>query len=90
MRPRPLLVGLAGAYGLALLGDQMLYAPAMRGMVMGALATAGDLGGAVGPLVGYALAATAGLRWAYGLSAGCLLSVLGALALGRRRGAHRS
>lgn len=64
--------------------------PAMRGMVMGALATAGDLGGAVGPLVGYALAATAGLRWAYGLSAGCLLSVLGALALGRRPGANYS
>ena len=43
--------------------------PHLRGVVMGGLATAGDLGAAIGPLVAYALLETAGLRAAYGLCA---------------------
>ncbi len=50
--------------------------PQLRGVVMGGLATAGDLGAALGPLVGYALLETAGLRAAYALCAGLLLSTL--------------
>jgi MFS family permease len=49
-------------------------APArLRGAVMGVFAAISDLGGALGPLVAYALAAVAGLRSAYALS--CLLMV---------------
>jgi MFS family permease len=60
-------------------------APAgLRGVVMGGLATAGDLGAALGPLVGYALLGTAGLGAAYLLCAGLLLSALLVLALGSR------
>lgn len=56
-------------------------APArMRGVVMGGLATANDLGGAVGPLVGYAIGAAAGLRPAYALCAVVFVSALAALA----------
>ena len=43
---------------------------------MGGLATAGDLGAAIGPLVAYALLETAGLRAAYGLCAALMLSAL--------------
>jgi len=50
--------------------------PHLRGVVMGGLATAGDLGAALGPLVGYAMVETAGLRSAYALCAGLLLSAL--------------
>jgi MFS family permease len=50
--------------------------PHLRGAVMGGLATAGDLGAAVGPLVAYALLETAGLRAAYGLCAALMLSAL--------------
>lgn len=50
--------------------------PPLRGVVMGGLATAGDLGAALGPLVGYALLETLGLRAAYALCAGLLLSTL--------------
>jgi MFS family permease len=46
------------------------------GTTMGALATAGDIGSATGPLVAYALAATFDLRWVY-----LLCAVLLALAL---------
>jgi MFS family permease len=56
--------------------------PALRGVVMGSFAAVNDLGGALGPLVGYALAATAGLSWAYRLSAGLMLAAL--LAIGVR------
>ena len=55
--------------------------PALRGVVMGALATAGDLGAALGPLVGYAMAEAVGLRSAYGLCGGLLVSALVMLAM---------
>jgi hypothetical protein len=51
---------------------------------MGVFAAVNDLGGAVGPLVAYALAATVGLAAAYGLS--CLL-MLAALAVAAFRAA---
>jgi MFS family permease len=57
--------------------------PSLRGIVMGGLATAGDLGAALGPLVGYALLAGVGLGPAYGLCAALLLSALAALAVFR-------
>jgi ABC-type sulfate transport system permease component len=50
---------------------------------MGGLATTGDLGAAVGPLVAYALLETAGLRAAYGLCAALMLSALLLLAVVR-------
>ncbi len=43
--------------------------PHVRGTLMAAFATAADLGGAAGPLVGYLLAAAVGLRWAYAMCA---------------------
>jgi MFS family permease len=48
----------------------------LRGAVMGGLSTAGDLGAALGPLVGYALLETAGLRSAYALCAALMVSAL--------------
>lgn len=54
-----------------------------RGVVMGGLATAGDLGAALGPLVGYGLLGTVGLRAAYALCAGLMLSALVPLAVVR-------
>jgi MFS family permease len=54
--------------------------PHLRGVVMGGLATAGDLGAALGPLVAYAMVETVGLRSAYALCAGLLLSALLVLA----------
>jgi MFS family permease len=50
---------------------------------MGGLATAGDLGAALGPLVGYGLLGTVGLRAAYALCAGLMLSALVPLAVVR-------
>jgi MFS family permease len=50
--------------------------PHLRGVVMGGLATAGDLGAAIGPLVAYALLETTGVRAAYGLCAALMLSAL--------------
>ena len=55
----------------------------LRGVVMGGLSTAGDLGAALGPLVGYALLETAGLRSAYALCAALTLSALLVLAFVR-------
>jgi MFS family permease len=55
-------------------GDGAL--PHLRGVVMGGLATAGDLGAAIGPLVAYALLETAGLGAAYGLCAILTFSAL--------------
>jgi len=56
----------------------------VRGVVMGGLSTAGDLGAALGPLVGYALLGSAGMRSAYSL---CVLLILTALlVLGLVRG----
>jgi MFS family permease len=57
--------------------------PHLRGVVMGGLSTAGDLGAALGPLVGYALLETSGLRVAYALCAVLAVSALLALALVR-------
>jgi DHA1 family multidrug resistance protein-like MFS transporter len=58
--------------------------PHLRGVVMGGLATTGDLGAAIGPLVGYALLETAGLRSAYALCVALMLSALLVLAFVRR------
>jgi MFS family permease len=57
--------------------------PHLRGVVMGGLATAGDLGSAIGPLVAYALLEIAGLRAAYALCAALMLSALVPLAVVR-------
>jgi DHA1 family multidrug resistance protein-like MFS transporter len=58
--------------------------PHLRGVVMGGLATTGDLGAAIGPLVGYAVLETAGLRSAYALCVALMLSALLVLAFVRR------
>jgi DHA1 family multidrug resistance protein-like MFS transporter len=50
--------------------------PHLRGVIVGGLATSGDLGAAIGPLVGYALLETAGLRAAYALCVALMLSAL--------------
>lgn len=55
----------------------------LRGVVMGGLATAGDLGSAIGPLVAYALLEISGLRAAYVLCAVLMLSAAIPLALVR-------
>jgi MFS family permease len=66
--------------------------PHLRGVVMGGLSTAGDLGAALGPLVGYALLETSGLRSAYALCAALTVSALLVLALvrGARPAAQRA
>lgn len=61
----------------AWVGD--LTPAALRGVIAGGYATANDLGGATGPVVGYALAGALGLAWAYALSGVLLLSALAAL-----------
>jgi MFS family permease len=61
-------------------------APERRGAMMGGLATANDLGAAIGPVVAYALAASRGLGVAYGLCAVVAASAVAALA---RPGATR-
>ncbi len=54
------------------------------GRTMGALATAGDVGSAVGPLLAYALAVVLDLRWVYLLSALVLgTALLASLGLAR-------
>ena len=62
------------------------------GSSMGGLSTAGDLGAALGPLVGYALLETSGLRSAYALCAALTVSALLVLALvrGARPAAQRA
>ena len=57
--------------------------PYLRGVVMGGLATAGDLGSAIGPLVAYALLEISGLRAAYVLCAVLMLSAAILLAVVR-------
>jgi MFS family permease len=57
--------------------------PHLRGVIMGGLATAGDLGSAIGPLVAYALLEISGLRAAYVLCAVLMLSALAPLAIVR-------
>ena len=51
----------------ALVGD--LAATGRRGITIGGLATAGDIGSATGPLVAYALALVLDLPWIYLLCA---------------------
>jgi MFS family permease len=58
----------------ALVGD--LASDERQGVTMGVLATTGDAGSAVGPLVAYSLAAAIDLRWVYLLSAVALASTL--------------
>jgi MFS family permease len=58
-----------------------------QGMIMGALATAGDAGSAAGPLLAYALAVTIDLRSVYMLCAGILaVGLVSALLWGREKG----
>lgn len=59
--------------------------PAVRGVVMGGFATVNDLGGALGPLVGYALAATVGLGVVYKLCATLMLGAVVVALAGRAR-----
>jgi len=66
-----------------------LTPPALRGAVMGGLATANDLGGATGPLIGFALAGLVGLRAAYALAALFALAALALVLLARRAGTRR-
>lgn len=95
--PRGLETVVTGV-GLTALGEGVLH-PALaawvgdatpehrRGVMMGVLATVNDLGAAVGPLAGYALAAAVDLGAAYGLCAGLVatgtLALLAAPARGR-------
>jgi MFS family permease len=52
---------------------------------MGALATAGDIGSALGPLMAYALATNLDLRWVYLACIGVLLFGLLVAVASRRR-----
>jgi len=58
--------------------------PDRRGAMMGGLATANDLGAAIGPIVAYALAARYGLGSAYALCAVITTSAVAALARTKR------
>lgn len=58
----------------AIVGD--LAASGRRGVTIGGLATAGDIGSATGPLVAYALAVILDLRWVYLLCAVALTTGL--------------
>jgi len=62
----------------ALVGD--MAEEGRRGMTMGGLATAGDIGSALGPPLAYALAVTLDLRWVYLCCALALASGLAAVA----------
>jgi MFS family permease len=62
---------------VALVGDSTLAH--RRGMAMGRLTAAGDIGSAVGPLLAYALVSVADLRWIYLLCAAAFLSALFAI-----------
>jgi MFS family permease len=71
----------------ALVGDRV--AGARPGVAMGALATAGDIGSATGPLLGYALAVRLDLRWVYLLCV-MMLGIGLLIALRQGRAARRS
>jgi MFS family permease len=58
----------------AVVGD--LTADNRSGITMGGMATAGDLGSAMGPLVAYPLASALDLRWVYLFCAALLASSL--------------
>ncbi|MGD8626600.1 MAG: MFS transporter [Anaerolineae bacterium] len=66
----------------ALVGDRV--AGSRPGAAMGALATAGDIGSATGPLVAYGLAAHLDLRWVYLACLGVLLLAGLAVRAGRK------
>jgi MFS family permease len=68
--------GMVIAALMAAVGD--LAPSGQSGLVMGGFATANDLGGTAGPLVGYALGTGWGLEWAYLLCALIFLSAGGA------------
>jgi MFS family permease len=72
----------------ALVGD--LAADNRSGLIMGGLATAGDLGSATGPLVAYALAPVLDLRWVYLFCAVALASGLIATISQRRHVSQNS
>lgn len=73
----------------AVVGDQA--AGRRSGMAMGAVATAGDIGSAAGPLFAYALVPVLDLRWVYLFCAVALVSCLLATVGGRgSRGQHVS
>jgi MFS family permease len=72
----------------ALVGDRV--AGDRPGVAMGALATAGDIGSALGPLLGYALAVRLDLRWVYLFCAGLLAASMAIALRQRRRGAATS
>jgi MFS family permease len=77
-----LAVTLAAVAGDAAKGER-------RGMTMGGLATAGDLGAALGPPLAYALAASLDLRWVY-LSCAVVLASGLVAAAGQGKGSdHR-
>jgi hypothetical protein len=59
---------------VALVGD--LASPEQKGVTIGGLATAGDVGSAAGPFVAYALVVSLELRWLYLLCAVALASAL--------------
>ncbi len=59
--------------------------PELRGVVTGGYATANDLGGATGPIVGYAVATALGFAWAYGLCVALMATALVVLAAARVR-----
>jgi MFS family permease len=72
----------AGALATALIvvvGD--MAEEGRKGMMMGGLATAGDIGSALGPPLAYALAVTLDLRWVYVCCALALASGLVAVAV---------
>ncbi len=73
----------------ALVGD-LTVGNHRRGLTVGALAAAGDLGSATGPLLAYALVVALDLRWVYLVCAvalvSCLVAVAGQGAGGRQPG----
>jgi DHA1 family tetracycline resistance protein-like MFS transporter len=71
-----LSTGAVAAALTAYVGD--LTPPGRQGMVMGAYATAGDLGSTAGPFLAFALLAALDLRWVYWL---CTLAFLAGLGL---------
>jgi MFS family permease len=61
------LSAVSGGAALAALAAQVgdLTPPGQEGVVMGAYATAGDVGSTAGPFLAFALLSAAGLRWVY-------------------------
>jgi len=70
----------SGGAALATLAAQVgdLTPPGKEGVVMGAYATAGDVGSTAGPFLAFALLSVADLRWVYLL---CTLAFVAGLGL---------